>query len=179
MEDYGAPLHSWLFRGHDIALLFATVGVSQHLDEMERKWLPTVIRTCPGIYVILLGIVIGEKTAAERHGHRRRSEELLQRFRMDEMATYAEYGAKGAENLQQVLEQVSHLSISAARKRLTTQQAAGVVSATKAAKAPDPVLSNLRPMVAGRNPRYPRILRGNPRHGMRIIQEAAEGEGTT
>jgi hypothetical protein len=135
MEDYNV-LHSWIFREHNIALLFATVGVSQHLDEMERKWLPTVIRTCPGIYVILLGVIIGEKTAAERHGHRKRSEKLLQKFRLEDMATYAEHDAEGTNNLQQVLEQVSCLSISAARKRLITQQAAGVLSATMAAKAP-------------------------------------------
>ena len=138
MEDYNA-IHSWIFREYNIALLFAAVGVSQHVDEMERKWLPTVIRTCPGIYVILLGIIIGEKTAAERHGHRRWSETLLQKFRLDDMSTYAEHDAEGADNLQQVLEQVSYLSISAARKRLITQQAAGVVSANMAAKAPVPV----------------------------------------
>jgi len=120
MEDYGA-LHSWVFLDHQIALLFSAVGNTHHLDELEKKWLPTIFRTCPDAYIILLGVIATEeeKTAGERHVHRRRCWELMIRRKTldlhddDAMATYmyAEHylDGSGGDNLQSVLEQVCFL----------------------------------------------------------------------
>ncbi|KAK1834666.1 hypothetical protein QBC39DRAFT_7482 [Podospora conica] len=112
-------LHSRMFREKNIALLFTAVGFSRHLDGIERKWLPAIFR-CPGVFVILLGIIQGEKTTAERYAHRTRSEKLLQEFGLDGMAIYAEHNANA--NLEQVL-----------------KRGVDVFLANKADEAPDPV----------------------------------------